>query len=302
MSNGIVDVVVAPEIGRIMAFSLAGRPETSPIWRNPGKPRLGSFGWDAWMNYGGDKLWPSPQYDWEKRTGGVLPDKAFDHGPYRVTRIKDGIRLIGPESESYGISVVRDIMLESGKASVILKDCFVKSARSNKQPFPVAIWGVTQVRPDVTVFSPFTPLKGLGKHGYSTFDTGENPNCQVRNDLIVVKRLPGKPTKVGAVNREGWIAALYQGNLLFTEQFAVGSDGPYLDGGTNAQFYTSNKPEFIEMELHSCGRRLAPHTIMSRTIVWTLERLDAKPKHDVESDIIRTTVSRRRIEYADILR
>src|SRR5256885_1844661 len=65
LSNGKVEVVVVPAIGRIMQFRFAG--EDGVFWENSAlfgkvhepKPR-------AWINFGGDKTWPAPEAAWPK--------------------------------------------------------------------------------------------------------------------------------------------------------------------------------------------------------------------------------------------
>src|SRR5712671_5823512 len=64
VSNGRVEAVIVPAIGRVMQFRLAG-DEDGPFWENRTlngrKPDPES---NDWGNFGGDKAWPAPQADW----------------------------------------------------------------------------------------------------------------------------------------------------------------------------------------------------------------------------------------------
>ena len=65
MSNGKVAVVIVPAIGRVMQFGFVG--EEGVFWENhslDGHIADGHlFVWAAkdWVNFGGDKTWPSPE-------------------------------------------------------------------------------------------------------------------------------------------------------------------------------------------------------------------------------------------------
>ena len=56
---------MVPRIGRIMQFGFAG--EEGVFWENralDGVPAV----WNPtnWINFGGDKAWPSPENEWSK--------------------------------------------------------------------------------------------------------------------------------------------------------------------------------------------------------------------------------------------
>src|SRR5437899_837082 len=66
ISNGKAEVIVVPEIGRIMQFRLAGDMD-GPFFENPALfGQRGDPGAKEWLNFGGDKTWPSPQSEWPK--------------------------------------------------------------------------------------------------------------------------------------------------------------------------------------------------------------------------------------------
>ena len=172
LSNGVVELVVVPQIGRIMAFHFAGQPDTDPLWNNP--PLLGKpapTGGTDWANFGGDKLWPSPQSDWPKHAPQAWPpDPAFEFGPFTVSRVANGVRLTGPEVPNYALRVTREITLVPGQARVNLRDTFTKSkdAAGDRNGFPIGIWSVTQTRGDETVYVPLNPQGLFPGVGYTS--------------------------------------------------------------------------------------------------------------------------------------
>src|SRR6266536_3501346 len=68
VSNGRVEAMIVPAIGRVMQFRFAGE-EDGPFWENRvldgRKPEPES---KEWGNFGGDKTWPAPQADWWRIT------------------------------------------------------------------------------------------------------------------------------------------------------------------------------------------------------------------------------------------
>lgn len=94
ISNGKVEAIVVPQIGRVMQFRFTGDHD-GPFWENSrlsGKaPNSQS---SEWGNFGGDKSWPAPQAEWEKMTGrGWPPPAAFDShsGPGRSEKQHVGV-------------------------------------------------------------------------------------------------------------------------------------------------------------------------------------------------------------------
>src|SRR5262245_60839367 len=76
MTNGTVELILVPQIGRIMRYGFVGGPNV--LWENPamhGKVVPPKAGDKEWANYGGDKLWPAPQDRW-----GWPPDPYLDRG------------------------------------------------------------------------------------------------------------------------------------------------------------------------------------------------------------------------------
>ena len=295
LSNKVVDVVVVPGIGRIMAFGFTGHPETSPLFNNPaelGKPVVHAPGVypKDWINYGGDKLWPSQQSDWPQRQPkGWPPDPNFDEGPYTVTRLRNGVRLTGPVSPYYQIRVVREITLPPHAARVDLHDTFRKSpgAAGKLNGLRVGIWNVSQVRGDATIYLP------LNKHGLfpgiGLTSLGDKPQLlpswKASGDTVAVTRPNKQFNKMGVDDSAGWMACAFGGNLLFSEHFTRLPNASYPDKGCNAEIYTNGDPHvpYIEMEiLGQMSHLMAGHTL-TRSMFWHLQHLPRPPRNDADA-------------------
>src|SRR5262245_58121782 len=95
LRNQAAEVVIVPEIGRVMRFTLRGaaggrggasgqadEAASGPFWTAPGIGKELPADAEGWRNYGGDKTWPAPQSDWAKVAGrGWPPPAGFDAAP-----------------------------------------------------------------------------------------------------------------------------------------------------------------------------------------------------------------------------
>ncbi len=102
IANGTVEVVVVPQIGRIMRYGFTGNANV--LWNNTtlnGKVTdLNAPGKD-WINYGGDKLWPAPQERW-----GWPPDRTLDSAPHTLKVLPNHhLLMTGPVCKASGRSV-----------------------------------------------------------------------------------------------------------------------------------------------------------------------------------------------------
>jgi len=137
LSNGEVDVIVAPDIGRIVFYGTRGGENL--LWEHP-KPEQYASAMGGWNNYGGDKLWAWPQTSWN-----WPPPQQLDAGPYRaqIDVAHGQVELVGPESESSGVSGSRVISLDADGALHITSRITAGTDGSRKA---IAPWTVTQVR------------------------------------------------------------------------------------------------------------------------------------------------------------
>src|SRR5256885_1581567 len=147
LSNGRVEAVIVPAIGRVMQFRFAGE-EDGPFWENRTldgiKPEPES---KEWGNFGGDKTWPAPQSDWPKLTPRAWPPPvAFDSMPVRATVDGFVAKLVSAVDPHYGIRVYREITLALNRPVMTITTTYEKVSG---QPFRVGVWVITQLKDPV---------------------------------------------------------------------------------------------------------------------------------------------------------
>jgi hypothetical protein len=324
VSNGIVEAVVVPAIGRIMSFQFVGRPETSPVFVN--KEWDGKTVADAdpvtWAAFGGDKLWPAPQSEWPNHNVRAWPpDQTFDGDPEVAQIVPNGVRLTTPDSVAFAARATRTFTMTPGQPRLYIAQTLIKdpdaanppglvgataaaaapesqnaAARQHRDGFPIGIWSITQTRGDGAIFLPLA-TGGPFPTGYLSLgdpeDVAPAPYFTTQAGLLRIARDPSKSHKIGAGSSAGWMASLYGGTLLFSEHYPYQSGAAYPDGGTPAEVYTNGgATAYIEMELLGPLVSLTHGNKISHDIYWQLQRLPRAPKSAAEAARLVTAAMR----------
>ena len=284
ISNGQVEAIIVPSIGRVMQFRLVG--EEGVFWENSevaGKavnPKS-----NDWTNFGGDKPWPSPQSEWPKITPRSWPPPiGFDSSPWEAKEFISNItRMFSPESKGavgattiqltspvdphFGIRVTRDIYVDvTGAAVMKIKTTFEKVSGT---PVKVGVWVITQVNEAEAVFVP-VPKNSPYKEGYNLQSKELPENFNVKDGLIELKRDPKKASKIG--NDAGtllWMNAKYV--LRVDSPRILNADYP--DNGSSAEVYTNPDPaKYIELEMQGPLQEMKVGERIERVNTYTLLR------------------------------
>ena len=267
LSNGTVDLVFVPQIGRILRYGYVG--ERNVLWENTalaGKTTDLSRPAEGWQNYGGDKLWPSPQSVW-----GWPPDPASDSGPQTVKILPNEHLLVtGPGSLKYGVQFQREIALDPTGTGVS-----IRNTMTNIWADPV-MWGIWEVaqtdNPDDTRF-PAHAGKGF-PGGYKIFGDQAPPAGQVtvQEGSVKIQRRADHSSKIGVRSPAGWIESRWSG-LRFRVAGDFPKNGSYPDGGCGQEIYTSDDPNrYVEMELLAPVRKIKAGEASSFVTHWSLFR------------------------------
>lgn len=266
LSNGQVEAVIVPKVGRIMQFRFKGGEST--FWENPqvyGKaPNVKSEEW-GYFGAGGDKTWPAPQSAWEKTTGTAWPPPAtFDSIPLTAKVNRREVTLISPIDPFYGIRVYRKITLEPHKPVMKITTIYEKV---KGKPQDVAVWIVTQLRDPVAVYAAL-PQPSIFSEGYNKQSENLPANLKVNNGLLSLTRDRNKSHKIGSDAS----TLLWMG-----EKIAVRIDSPrvpganYPDNNSSAEIYTNLDPKaYVELELLSPLTTLRVEEKMDLTTTYTL--------------------------------
>jgi hypothetical protein len=275
LSNGLVEAIVVPQIGRVMRFQFVGRPETDPLYEDPAWAGKSGSKADlaSWANFGGDKLWPSPQSAWP---GGTWPpDKAFDGDPYYAEAIPNGVRLISPVSPAFAARAFRSITMRPGQPRLYFQQKLVKDAHAPR-PFPIGVWTITQVRADAFITIPTLPMPGQPQGTLSLSDTGITnvpPFYQFDGRTVRITHDPAQSHKISVWPSAGAIFLHYGSGLTFSEHFtppAVGAS--YAANEQPIEVYSSaGKPGNYEMELLGPLLPLKAGESAYLSVYWQLE-------------------------------
>lgn len=266
LDNGSVRAVVVPEVGRVMEFGFVG--EESPFWQKEAlagkKPDPKA---NDWVNFGGDKTWPSPQSDWPKITPRAWPPPvAFDSMPV-VAQTRGGqVTLISPVDPNYGIRTYRMITLDPVEPVMRITTRYEKILGD---PVTAGVWIITQLRDPIGVYIP-VPRETLFPAGY-TSQSGDAPaGLKVLPGIIELQRSGKTSSKIGTdADSLLWVG----------RQTMLRIDSPrqlhrqYPDDGCSAEVYTNPDPDaYVELEILAPLRLMEIGQRMEATSTYTLLR------------------------------
>lgn len=266
LSNGTVDLVVVPEIGRIMRYGYLGRPNV--LWENAGlrgktlDPARPS---PEWVNFGGDKLWPAPQSAYWP------PDPHLDGAPQSVTIVSGTrLRMESPRSAKLGIRFVRVIALADSGTGVRIRNTVVNDSRDEVE---VSVWEVTQIgEPAWAALDLYR--RGRFPRGYHVFpDSAPAAGAvAVRRGEVRLRRDPKQGGKIGADSPRGQARARV-GGVVFTVSAPLERGAPYPDQGCAQEIWSNPDPlRYMELELLGPIVRLRPGAARTLETRWRLER------------------------------
>ena len=198
ISNGRVEAVVVPAIGRVMRFGWVGDKENL-LWENAlldGSSVVAADG--AWKNFGGDKVWPSPQSDWPRMTAQAWPPPSgFDSQPYTAKVVDNSIVLTSAVDAHYGIQTVRRISMAPDSAMMTITSEFHKVSGT---PVETGVWIITQV-PDAERVYAFLPARSGFEQGYVQLSEAAPASLKRSGQLLSLSRRKTENVKIGMDSR-----------------------------------------------------------------------------------------------------
>jgi hypothetical protein len=277
LSNGTVEAVVVPAVGRIMQFRFAGE-EDGPFWENRAldgqSPNSQS---SEWINFGGDKTWPAPQADWEKMTGRDWPPpQAFDSLPVQVS-VTNGILILrSPVDPHYGISTERRISLSRDSATMSVDTLYRKMEGA---PVQVSVWVITQLKNPERMFMPLPPEPKTGPRlffpdGYNLQSKVAPADLVLTNDLLSCTRSPRDAAKIGSdASHLVWGNDQCVIDISSRRGGRPGRPNGYPDNGSSAEIYTNPDPnKYVEFELLGTLATMKKGDAISRAQTYRLYR------------------------------
>ena len=255
MRNRAAEVVIVPEIGRVMQFNLIDQP--GPLWLNPVLEKDMAADVEGWKNFGGDKAWPSPQVDWPKVTGrGWPPPSGFDAMPFtasiKMTAKGRQVQLVSPVDPTYGVRIQRTISLDRQKPVLTIKTEYKKVRGA---PVRIGVWTITQLAPPDRAFI-LLPPRSRFLCGYTNLPPAPH-DLKIEGRLLSLSRDPANKVKIGSDGESLlWVGG---GADLLLDRKADNADAKKREGseldwpelGSHSQIYTNpgNEIKYVEFEL-----------------------------------------------------
>lgn len=288
LSNGIVDLFVAPEIGgRIIQVRLGPRDFLYVNRRHQGRVYSPEENYAAvgWKNYGGSKVWPAPQGWSGKEQWPGPPDPVIDGGSYLWRIVEDGaervaIYLESPPDPYTGLTFSREIRLYEGRAEVRILHTM---RNTSERRVRWSIWQVTQqaAASSLLVYAP-------ARHYRQMFGDRAFEAVKVDSDHRLWNLAYANQVAKFAVEAEaGWLATLRpRERTALVEEFRLVPGAVYPDGvpvefwvngsGTftlpTGRIDMNNDPNgcdpFIETEILSPLIELQPRQEYSFAVTW----------------------------------
>ncbi len=278
LSNGLVEAVIVPAVGRVMQFRFAGSA-AGPFWENAA--RWGTRADPAsaeWANFGGDKSWPAPQSAWPRQISRAWPPPAgFDSLPMEARIDGAVVTLVSQVDPHYGIRVWRRIELTPGRPVMTITTRYEKVSGP---PVETGIWTITQLRNPVAVYA-VLPASPRPEPAYVRQSDAPPPSLAVAGGLVSLTRDPLKNYKIGL--RGGTLVWLGPTEVLRLDS-AVVAGATYPDDGCSAEIYTQADPlAYVELELLAPLTTLKAGAASEHAIVYTLEpRATPSPAAEIE--------------------
>lgn len=273
LRNGAAEIVIVPEIGRVMQFNLIddkGRTVPGPFWNNPTVGKNMPADVEGWRNYGGDKAWPAPQSDWPKVAGrGWPPPTGFDAAAFTATIEDHQVALVSPVDSSYGVRIRRIISLDSQKAMVTIKTVYEKVSGT---PVRMSVWTITQLASPDRAFI-LLPQHSQFPSGYVNLIPPAPADVKVEGRLLSLSRDLTRKVKIGSDGEKVlWVGS---GADLLLESKTADSDGAeaeWPEQGSHSQIYTSpgDDVKYVEFELLDRLRDLKPGQHAAFEVEYTL--------------------------------
>ena len=280
LSNGAVDAIVVPAIGRVMSFGKTGGPNL--LWN----AEPSTIAVTGWKNYGGDKAWLSPQSDWKLFHGADNwpPESVLDGEPLQADVLSGGKLRLTTGLSKTGIRIVRTMYFDDNGEFVIEQT----ARKESGAPVKAGLWSITQVVPGQAVFFAVNPETQY-KDGFFRFQNNQSQAAtRVKPNLIRVDPKSGPSgAKLGFDTKISALASVKDGVALV--QKSARPDGQYPDGADDAGFPTElyingdAKAYYAELEILGPLQLYSAGTSNTHTVRWSLHDL---PSTDATSPAV----------------
>jgi hypothetical protein len=237
ISNGEIEVVVVPEIGRVMFYGYPGKKNF--LWVNPilGASGQGKAGY---KDFGGDKVWPIIG-----STSARSKESSFDGIPFTFELLKDGVRMTsqlraGKLGESSSLQLMREIRI-SDIGTVVR---FTNRLQNLGESKTCAMVQAIQLDAPSEVGLLVDPSRSYNMWSGQKLDSKYH---QYLAGKLTITRHPTKPFRFGTIVPNGEIAAKVNSEWFVAKCERV-RRAVYPDANSSHEVFTNPNPDaFIEL-------------------------------------------------------
>ncbi|MBL8131411.1 MAG: hypothetical protein JNL42_06105 [Anaerolineae bacterium] len=273
LSNGKIEAVVTADVGpRVIRFSLPGGANL--FYENP--KGMGVTGGDKWVNFGGHRLWHSPED----------PVRTYspDNSPVKVDVLADGVILTQPVEPDTGIEKQIELRVTDGAPHMKV---IHRLRNTNQWAVTFAPWALSVMASGGTAVVPLPPRGShtenlLPKNNLAlwAYTNMSDPRWTWGNKYVLLRSVPGAvPQKIGASVPDGW-AGYVLGGALFLKMFSLKAGATYPDYGSNCEVFTND----VMLEVESLGplAAVAPGATVEHVEDWLLFGDASAPARDID--------------------
>lgn len=288
LTNRTVEVVIAPETGRIIHFGFCG--ERNIIWLKDqtdlAKDKINGA---KWLNWGGDKVWPAQQADWPFIYGeGDWPPKtALDREPFTVLESSDR-RLVMESAvdNKLHVKLQRILNLDAKEAKLTIENRLIRVEAS---AWPVQIWSITQsTMPKYTLLGISKKSPDLKTRPFLNLWNAPLPekNTQLLDNALRLSLDPGLTiAKAGTIGK--WCAAVYD-DVIFLQKSDSPYNGCYPDGASAEAFMCDH---YTELEILGPSLHLKKGESLVSTTSWYLIKTNPDLSSEDNRKLIKNRIS-----------
>jgi hypothetical protein len=272
LSNGSAELLVSLDFGpRILSYRLADgenilQPDTE------GKlvtkdPKLEEYYGDGtvWNNYGGHRLWVSPE---------AMPQTYYpDNEPVSYEILEDKVIFTPPAQKKNNWQYVITVSMAEDSSNVEIRHRIINLGETRK----AGVWSISVMSRNgfEVIPQPDRPTGLLANRVFAVwpYSNMSDPRICWGKEFITLQQDTASdgPFKIGLNNEHGW-AAYFNKGCCFVKRFEHQPEAAYPDGGMSFETYTC--PDFIEIESLSPFYTLKSGEWMEHTEHWELKKAE----------------------------
>lgn len=270
LSNGIIEAIATLDLGpRIVSFGFIGGTNILNTEKDKFEP-INNADFDkhfypgaTWNNYGGHRLWASPE---------KTPDTYYpDCNPVKYEITDNGVILTPPPQTENGLAMKVELKMSDTEPSMDVLHSMTNTAEKEQD---LALWALSVSAQGGTLIIPT-----------NTNDTGLLPNrtmaiwpyTNMSDDRIffgekyvTVRQDPDAktPMKLGFDLNKGTVYYVLEDTVFKNKYYPNHPNGRYPDGGVSMETY--NCGLFIEIETLSEQKVMQPNSTETHLETWSL--------------------------------